>query len=66
MQVQLRKIKSKVYTFASLTFSLLENLVVLHPPDCWLGQSFNGAVKTFLLTSKKKWNTFWYFNFQVI
>ena len=62
MQVQLRKIKSEVYVFVSLTFCLIENVVVPQPPDCWWGQSFNETVKTFLLTSEKRWNAFWYFN----
>ena len=62
MQVQLRKIKSEVYVFVSLTFCLIENVVVHQPPDCWWGQSFNETVKTFLLTSEKRWNAFWYFN----
>ena len=65
MQVQFAKIKSEVYLSVSLTFSLLDKRVVLQPPDCEWERSFNEAVKAFFFTSEKRWNTFWYFNFQV-
>ena len=65
MQVQFKKIKSEVYLSVSLTYSLLDNRVVLQPPDCQWKLSFNEAVKTFLFTSEKRCNTFWYFNCQV-
>ena len=65
MQVQFAKIKSEVYLSVSLTFSLFDNRVVLQPPDCYWERSLNEAVKTFLFTSEKRWNTFWYFNCQV-
>ena len=34
MQVQFTKIKSEVYLSVSLTFCLVDNRVVLQPPDC--------------------------------